>query len=84
LILYGWRISDLLVLGIIAGGCIYYTASTGMLNNILPPPPQQQQYVKSITNRSFSREDNMIEDIQDEINKGKKKELYNLILFYRL
>lgn len=55
-----------------------------MLNNILPPPPQQQQYVKSITNRSFSREDDMIEDIQDEINKGKKKELYNLILFYRL
>jgi hypothetical protein len=80
LILYGWRISDLLVLGIIAGGGIYYAASTGMLNNILPPPPQQQQYVKSITNRSFSREDDMIEDIQDEINKGKKKELYNLIL----
>jgi hypothetical protein len=79
LILYGWRISDLLVLGIIAGGGIYYAASTGMLNNILPPP-QQQQYVKSITNRSFSREDDMIEDIQDEINKGKKKELYNLIL----
>lgn len=79
--LYGWRISDLLVLGIIAGGAIYYAASTGMLNNILPPPPpQQQQYVKSITNRSFSREDDMIEDIQDEINKGKKKELYNLIL----
>jgi len=50
-----------------------------MLNNILPPP-QQQQYVKSITNRSFSREDVMIEDIHDEINKGKKKELYNLIL----
>jgi hypothetical protein len=50
-----------------------------MLNNILPPP-QQQQYVKSITNRSFSKEDVMIEDIQDEINKGKKKELYNLIL----
>ena len=68
-----------LVLGIIAGSGIYYAASTGMLNNILPPP-QQQQYVKSITNRSFSREDNMIEDIQDEINKGKKKELYNLIL----
>ena len=43
-----------------------------MLNNILPPP-QQQQYVKSITNRSFSKEDVMIEDIQDEINKGKKK-----------
>ena len=83
MILYGWRISDLLVLGIIAGGGIYYAASTGMLNNILPPP-QQQQYVKSITNRSFSREDDMIEDIQDEINKGKKKELYNLILFYRL
>lgn len=55
-------ISDLLVLGIIAGG-IYYAAFTGMLNNILPPPPQQQQYVKSITNRSFSREDDMIEDI---------------------
>jgi len=62
LILYGWRISDPLVLGIIAGGGIYYVASTGMLNNILPPP-QQQQYVKSITNRSFSREDDMIEDI---------------------
>ncbi len=81
MILYCWRISDLLVLGIIAGsGGIYYAASTGMLNNILPPSPQQQQYVKSITNRSFSREDDMIEDIQDEINKGKKKELYNLIL----
>ena len=53
-------ISDLLVLDIIAGG-IYYAASTGMLNNILPL--QQQQYVKSITNRSFSREDVMIEDI---------------------
>jgi len=47
LILYGWRISDLLVLGIIAGGCIYYTDSTGMLNNILPPP-QQQQYVNQL------------------------------------
>lgn len=40
-------ISDLLVLGIIAGG-IYYAASTGMLNNILPPPPQQQQYVNQL------------------------------------
>ena len=37
-------ISDLLVLGIIAGG-IYYAASTGMLNNILP---QQQQYVNQL------------------------------------
>ena len=37
-------ISDLLVLGIIAGG-IYYVASTGMLNNILP---QQQQYVNQL------------------------------------
>jgi len=46
LILYGWRISDLLFLGIIAGG-IYYAASTGMLNNILPPP-QQQQYVNHL------------------------------------
>jgi hypothetical protein len=47
LILYGWRISDLLFLGIIAGGGIYYAASTGMLNNILPPP-QQQQYVNHL------------------------------------
>ena len=38
-------ISDLLVLGIIAGG-IYYAAFTGMLNNILPP--QQQQYVNQL------------------------------------
>jgi hypothetical protein len=68
-------ISDLLVLGIIAGG-IYYAASTGMLNNILP---QQQQYVNQLPTEA-SLEDNMIEDIQDEINKGKKKELYNLIL----
>jgi hypothetical protein len=45
--LYGWRISDLLVLGIIAGGAIYYAASTGMLNNILPPS-QQQQYVNQL------------------------------------
>jgi hypothetical protein len=80
LILYGWRISDLLVLGIIAGGGIYYAASTGMLNNILP---QQQQYVNQLPTEA-SLEDDMIEDIQDEINKGKKKELYNLILFYRL
>jgi hypothetical protein len=72
-------ISDLLVLGIIAGG-IYYAASTGMLNNILP---QQQQYVNQLPTEA-SLEDDMIEDIQDEINKGKKKELYNLILFYRL
>jgi hypothetical protein len=42
----GWRISDILVLGIIAGGGIYYAASTGMLNNILPP--QQQQYVNQL------------------------------------
>lgn len=69
------RISDLLVLGIIAGG-IYYAASTGMLNNILP---QQQQYVNQLPTEA-SLEDDMIEDIQDEINKGKKKELYNLIL----
>jgi hypothetical protein len=50
LILYGWRISDLLVLGIIACGGIYYVASTGMLNNILPPPPppQQQQCVNQL------------------------------------
>jgi hypothetical protein len=75
LILYGWRISDLLFLGIIAGG-IYYAASTGMLNNILP---QQQQYVNQLPTEA-SLEDDMIEDIQDEINKGKKKELYNLIL----
>ena len=68
-------ISDLLVLGIIAGG-IYYPASTGMLNNILP---QQQQYVNQLPTEA-SLEDDMIEDIQDEINKGKKKELYNLIL----
>jgi hypothetical protein len=68
-------ISDLLVLGIIAGG-IYYAASTGMLNNILP---QQQQYVNQLPSEA-SLEDVMIEDIQDEINKGKKKELYNLIL----
>ncbi|MDW3612140.1 MAG: hypothetical protein QOK90_08445 [Nitrososphaeraceae archaeon] len=68
-------ISDLLVLGIIAGG-IYYAASTGMLNNILP---QQQQYVNQLPTEA-SLEDDMIEDIQDEINKGKKKELYNLIL----
>jgi hypothetical protein len=68
-------ISDLLVLGIIAGG-IYYAASTGMLNNILP---QQQQYVNQLPTQA-SLEDDMIEDIQDEINKGKKKELYNLIL----
>jgi hypothetical protein len=47
LILYGWRISDLLFLGIIAGGGIYYAASTGMLNNILPP--QQQQYVNQLS-----------------------------------
>lgn len=73
-------ISDLLVLGIIAGGGIYYAASTGMLNNILP---QQQQYVNQLPTEA-SLEDDMIEDIQDEINKGKKKELYNLILFYRL
>jgi hypothetical protein len=76
LILYGWRISDLLVLGIITGG-IYYAASTGMLNNILPL--QQQQYVNQLPTEA-SLEDDMIEDIQDEINKGKKKELYNLIL----
>ena len=69
------EISDLLVLGIIAGG-IYYAASTGMLNNILP---QQQQYVNQLPTEA-SLEDDMIEDIQDEINKGKKKELYNLIL----
>jgi hypothetical protein len=69
------EISDLLVLGIIAGG-IYYAASTGMLNNILP---QQQQYVNQLPSEA-SLEDVMIEDIQDEINKGKKKELYNLIL----
>jgi hypothetical protein len=68
-------ISDLLVLGIIAGG-IYYAASTGILNNILP---QQQQYVNQLPTEA-SLEDDMIEDIQDEINKGKKKELYNLIL----
>lgn len=68
-------IYDLLVLGIIAGG-IYYAASTGMLNNILP---QQQQYVNQLPTEA-SLEDDMIEDIQDEINKGKKKELYNLIL----
>jgi hypothetical protein len=68
-------ISDLLVLGIIAGG-IYYAASIGMLNNILP---QQQQYVNQLPTEA-SLEDDMIEDIQDEINKGKKKELYNLIL----
>jgi hypothetical protein len=68
-------ISDLLVLGIIDGG-IYYAASTGMLNNILP---QQQQYVNQLPTEA-SLEDDMIEDIQDEINKGKKKELYNLIL----
>ena len=74
--LYGWRISDLLVLGIITGG-IYYAASTGMLNNILPL--QQQQYVNQLPTEA-SLEDDMIEDIQDEINKGKKKELYNLIL----
>lgn len=53
-----------------------------MLNNILPPP-QQQQYVNQLPTEA-SLEDDMIEDIQDEINKGKKKELYNLILFYRL
>jgi hypothetical protein len=68
-------ISDLLVLGIIAGG-IYYAASTGMLNNILP---QQQQYVNQLPSEA-PLEDVMIEDIQDEINKGKKKDLYNLIL----
>ena len=68
-------ISDLLVWGIRAGG-IYYAASTGMLNNILP---QQQQYVNQLPTEA-SLEDDMIEDIQDEINKGKKKELYNLIL----
>ena len=68
-------ISDLLVLCIIAGG-IYYAASTGMLNNILP---QQQQYVNQLPTEA-SLEDDMIEDIQDEINKGNKKELYNLIL----
>ena len=76
MILYGWRISYLLVLGIITGG-IYYAASTGMLNNILPL--QQQQYVNQLPTEA-SLEDDMIEDIQDEINKGKKKELYNLIL----
>ena len=74
MILYGWNIRPL-VLGIIAGG-IYYAASTGMLNNILP---QQQQYVNQLPTEA-SLEDDMIEDIQDEINKGKKKELYNLIL----
>jgi hypothetical protein len=51
-----------------------------MLNNILP---QQQQYVNQLPTEA-SLEDDMIEDIQDEINKGNKKELYNLILFYRL
>ena len=76
MILYGWRISDLLFLGIIAGGGIYYAASTGMLNNILP---QQQQYVNQLPTEA-SLEDDMIEDIQDEINKENKKELYNLIL----
>jgi len=70
-------ISDLLVLGIIAGG-IYYAASTGMLNNILPL--QQQQYVNQLPTEASLEDDMIEEDIQDEINKGKKKELYNLIL----
>jgi hypothetical protein len=48
-------ISDLLVLGIIAGG-IYYAASTGMLNNILP---QQQQYVNQLPTEA-SLEDDML------------------------
>ena len=53
-------ISDLLVLGIIAGG-IYYAASTGMLNhNILP---QQQQYVNQLLTEASLEDDDMIEEI---------------------